>query len=114
MTRRYHRPYDHEEYTSFQEMYREVDRRIKETSVQPHLLSVGKNESDESEIGETTRSPEEEVFVENHNQKRNDMHFEKGWPWEDLPTALTALEVHRVSMSDAFNVAMMSANQQQS
>jgi len=68
-------------------MLREVARRRAEIDAENTLFHLGKDETEKK-----TRNFEEQRLVEEHNLTRERLHFEKGWPWEELPTARTMLK----------------------
>lgn len=83
--RRYHRPFDPKEYKESLKMFRRISEILRTLSDPiPLLVPDGEMEQTEEE--------RKRIFVERHNEQRNDMHFRLGWPWGELPTANTAWE----------------------
>jgi hypothetical protein len=100
---RYHKRADPKELKRSLEMLREVARRRAEMDAESPLFPLNKDET-----GRKGRTPEERRLVDEHNLRRNWLHFERGWPWEELPTATAMLKAHRELKSDPFSRAMMS------
>jgi len=103
LVRRYHRKIDPEEHQRSLDMLRKVALLLAEREVQPQLLSLDKPHEQEAET-----TFEEQEFVAGHNAKRYHMHFVLGWPWEELPTATTALKARWMCLSDSHCRALMS------
>lgn len=98
------RKFNAKDYMASLKMLQEVARRRAEMDAQFPLFFA-----DKDEIGEEETTPAERTLVEEHTLKRNWMHFEKGYPWGELPTAATRLRKHRELEADPFWRAMMSA-----
>jgi len=80
---RYHRRYDPKEREASLKMLREVAKILRERSVSAPLLL-------DTEDGGQTEEQRKRLFFERHNDKRNNLHFNLGWPWKEIPTAATA------------------------